>query len=109
MIYNKNENIYKIKNIKLLMNYIYITKIMSNKQHKIISRLLAEAKLSKQATRVAAAICRGSKIISINVNNHRNKYGDEIRCAGHAEIAAIYNLYPRAFKRRGKGSYVLRP
>tara|TARA_B100000674_G_C37670212_1_gene836681 strand:+ start:61 stop:309 length:249 start_codon:yes stop_codon:yes gene_type:complete len=82
---------------------------MSNKQHKIISRLLAEARLSKQRTRVAAAICRGSKIISINHNEHRNKYGDEIRCAGHAEITAIHNLFPLAFKRRRKGSYVLRP
>jgi hypothetical protein len=80
---------------------------MSNKQHKIISRLLAEASTSPQATRVAAAICRGSKIISMNTNNHRNKYGDEIRCAGHAEIAAIHNLFPLAFKRRLKGSYVL--
>lgn len=80
---------------------------MSNKQHKIISRLLAEASTSSQSTRVAAAICRGSKIISMNTNNHRNKYGDEIRCAGHAEIAAIYNLFPFAFKRRFKGSYVL--
>lgn len=80
---------------------------MSNKQHKVVSRLLAEAIRSEQATRVAAAICRGSKIISINVNNHRNKYGDEIRCAGHAEIAAIHNLFPSAFKRRKKGSYVL--
>ena len=65
---------------------------MSLKQNQIISRLLALASESQQATRVAAAICRGSKIISISVNNHRNKYGDEIRCAGHAEIAAIYNL-----------------
>ena len=82
---------------------------MSNKQHKVVSRLLAEAMLSEQQTRVAAAICRGSKIISINTNNHRNKYGDEIRCAGHAEIAAIHSLFPCAFKRRTKGSYVLRP
>ena len=54
---------------------------MSNQQHKIIGRLLAEAQKSKQRTRVAAAICRGSKILSINSNEHRNKYGDEIRCA----------------------------
>ena len=80
---------------------------MSNKQHKIISRLLAEAIHSEQRTRVAAAICRGSKIISINTNNHRNKYGDEIRCAGHAEIAAIHNLFPYTFKRRKKASCVL--
>ena len=79
----------------------------SNKQHKIIGRLLAEAINSPQSTRVAVAICQGSKIISMNTNNHRNKYGDEIRCAGHAEIAAIYNLFPFAFKRRKKGSYVL--
>lgn len=80
---------------------------MSNQQHKIIGRLLAEAQKSKQRTRVAAAICRGSKILSINSNEHRNKYGDEIRCAGHAEITAIHNLFPLAFKRRRKGSCFL--
>ena len=35
---------------------------MSLKQNNIISRLLAAASESQQATRVAAAICRGSKI-----------------------------------------------
>ena len=45
---------------------------MSNTQHRIISRLLAVASESQQATRVAAAICRGSKVLTMSVNNHRN-------------------------------------
>ena len=80
---------------------------MSNKQHKIISRLLAEASTSSQSTRVAAAICRGSKIISMNTNNHRNKYGRHIRCSGHAEVAVLYKFFPEAFQDKGKGSCVL--
>jgi hypothetical protein len=80
---------------------------MSNKQHKIISRLLKEASYSKQKTRVAAAICRGSKILTINVNSHRNKYGNEIRCAGHAEIVSIHKLFPSFFKHKTKKSCVL--
>ena len=62
---------------------------MSNSQHRILSKLLALASESPQATRVAAAICRGSKILTMNTNNHRSKYGSHIRCAGHAEVAAI--------------------
>ena len=80
---------------------------MSNTQHRIISRLLAVASESQQATRVAAAICRGSKILSMDTNTHRNKYGSHIRCAGHAEVAAIHRLFPYAFRRKGKGSWVL--
>ena len=48
---------------------------MSLKQNNIISTLLAVASTSKQSTRVAAAICRGSKILAFNINTHRNKYG----------------------------------
>ena len=80
---------------------------MSNTQHRIISRLLAVARESQQATRVAAAICRGSKILTMDTNTHRNKYGSHIRCAGHAEVAAIHKLFPYAFRRKGKGSWVL--
>ncbi len=82
---------------------------MSNSQQRIISRLLAEASHSKKTTRykVAAAICSGTKILSMQNNCHRNKYGQEIKCTGHSEIAAIYNLFPFAFRRKKKGSYVL--
>ena len=80
---------------------------MSNSQQRIISKLLDAASLSPQNTKVAAAICCGSKILSMNINNHRNKYGSEVRCSGHGEIAAIYNLFPFAFRRRKKGQYVL--
>ncbi len=80
---------------------------MSLKQNIIISKLLNLASESTQATRVAAAICMGSKILAMNVNNHRNKYGDHIRCSGHAEVACIHKLFPYAFRGKGKGSYVL--
>ena len=81
---------------------------MSNTQNRIISRLLAVASESQQATRVAAGICRGSKILAMNHNTHRNKYGSHIRCAGHAEVAAIHKFFPYAFRGKGKGSWVLR-
>ena len=80
---------------------------MSNSQNNIISKLLALASQSPQATRVAAGICRGNKILAMNHNTHRNKYGSHIRCAGHAEVAAIHRLFPYAFRRKGKGSWVL--
>lgn len=80
---------------------------MSLKQNAIISKLLNIAKDSQQATRVAAAICQGSKILAVNVNNHRNKYGKHIRCSGHAEVACIHKLFPYAFRGKIKGSYVL--
>jgi len=80
---------------------------MSNNQNRIINMLLVEASLSPQNTKVAAAVCSGSKVLSMNINTHRNKYGDEVRCSGHGEIAAIHKLYPKAFKRRKKRSRVL--
>ena len=80
---------------------------MSKTQNSIISKLLAAASLSPQNTKVAAAICRGSKVLCININTHRNKYGNEVRCSGHGEIAAIHTLFPYAFRRRRKGRYVL--
>ena len=80
---------------------------MSNTQNRIISRLLAVASESQQATRVAAAICRGSKVLTMSVNNHRNKYGSHIRCSGHAEVAALHKFFPEAFRDKGKGSCVL--
>ena len=45
---------------------------MSRSQYKILNRLLAAASESPQHTRVAAAICRGSKVLAININNHRS-------------------------------------
>ena len=80
---------------------------MSNTQNRIISKLLALASTSPQATRVAAGICRGNKILAMGHNTHRNKYGSHIRCAGHAEVAAIHRLFPYAFRGKGKGSWVL--
>jgi hypothetical protein len=80
---------------------------MSTSQRNIINKLLVLAIESKQATRVAAAICRGSKILSMETNTHRNKYGSHIRCAGHAEVAVIHKLFPYAFRHKGKGSWVL--
>lgn len=80
---------------------------MSLKQNMIISRLLGLASESNQATRVAAAICAGSKILTMDVNNHRNKYGRDIRCSGHAEVAVLYKFFPEAFRDKGKGSCVL--
>ena len=80
---------------------------MSTSQRNIINKLLVLASESKQATRVAAAICQGSKILSMGKNTHRSKYGSHIRCAGHAEITAIHKLFPYAFRGKGKGSWVL--
>ena len=80
---------------------------MSLKQENIISTLLALASTSPQATRVAAGNCRGGKILAMNHNTHRNKYGSHIRCAGHAEIAAIHKFFPYAFRGKGKWSRVL--
>ena len=80
---------------------------MTTTQRTIINRLLVLASESKQATRVAAAICRGGKILSMDTNTHRNKYGSHIRCAGHAEVAVIHKLFPYAFRRKRKGSWVL--
>lgn len=80
---------------------------MSNSQNRIISKLLALASTSPQATRVAAGICRGNKILAMDHNTHRNKYGSHIRCAGHAEVAAIHKFFPYAFRGRKKGSWVL--
>jgi len=80
---------------------------MSNKQARIISKLLEIASHSEQHTKVAAAICSGSKILCMSVNTHRNKYGNEIRCCGHAETACIHNFLPWAFKNKCKKAYVL--
>jgi len=80
---------------------------MSNKQQRIISKLLTLASHSEQRTKIAAAICSGSKILSMDVNTHRNKYGNEIRCCGHAETACIHNFFPWAFKNKYKKAYVL--
>ena len=79
---------------------------MSKTQNNIISKLLALASTSSQATRVAAAICRGSKILAININNHRSKYGNQIKCSGHAEVACIHLLFAYYFRGNLKGSWV---
>ena len=79
---------------------------MSTSQLKIIHRLLAAATNSTQNKKLAAAVCAGKKILSLNINTDRNKYGDQILCSGHAETAALYKLFPSAFKRKKKGSCV---
>ena len=71
---------------------------MSNAQNRIINKLLALASTSPQATRVAAGICRGNKILAMDHNTHRNKYGSEVRCSGHGEIACIHSMFPYAFR-----------
>lgn len=80
---------------------------MSLKQRNIIARLLGLASTSPQATRVAAAICQGSKILAMNHNTHRSKFGNHIRCSGHAEVATIHKFFPYAFRGKGKWSRVL--
>jgi hypothetical protein len=69
-----------------------------------MTRLVNLASESEQVHRVAAAICRGSKVLAMNVNNHRSKYGDNIHTCGHAEVACIHKLFPYAFKGKIKGS-----
>ena len=71
---------------------------MSNSQYTIINKLLEIAESSKQNTKVAAAICSGKKILSININTHRNKYNEEIAC--------IHSIFPNAFKNQYKKGYV---
>ena len=67
---------------------------MSLKQNNIISTLLATASESKQSTRVAAAICQGSKILAITVNNHRNKDTGKFTCIfDFMEGAVAVTLY----------------
>ncbi len=80
---------------------------MTNTQNSIISKLLDEARGSPQKTKVASALCQGTKMLSLSTNTHRNKFGDEIRCSGHGEISTIHSLYPYAFRRRKKVSRVL--
>ena len=80
---------------------------MSNSQNRIIGKLLDVAMMSRQNTKVAAAICSGSKILAINSNTHRNKYGDEIKCSGHGEVACIHNLLPFWLSKTGKKGYMI--
>ena len=79
---------------------------MSNKQEKIISRLLNIALTSELKQKHAAAICCGGKVIVSDVNTHRSKYGNELRCCGHAEIACINKLFPYAFRGKLRGQCV---
>jgi hypothetical protein len=73
---------------------------MSRKQMSIISKLLTVAKTSNQKRKLASAVCCGGKILSINSNSHRSKFGSEIRCCGHSEIEAIHSIYPHFFTRK---------
>ena len=73
---------------------------MSQKQMSIISKLLTLSKSSHQKRKLAAAVCFGGKILSINSNSHRSKFGSEIRCCGHSEIEAIHSIYPHFFTRK---------
>ena len=70
---------------------------MSIKDQKIISRLLDNAKKSELNQKLAAAIYCGNKLLSININSHRNKFGKEIKSSGHSEIACLYELFPENF------------
>ena len=80
---------------------------MSKTQNKIMSIVLAKAQESQQNTKIAAAICKGHKILTMDFNNHRSKYGNEIRCAGHGEIATIHKYLSYGFQRSRKKSRVL--
>ncbi len=71
---------------------------MSHSQQRIITTLLNIAKTSEQAQKHASALCSGSKILQTNVNSNRSKYGNNIRCSGHSEIACIYSMYPLLFR-----------
>ena len=71
---------------------------MSNKDQKIISRLLDNAKKSELNQKLAAAIYCGNKLLSLNINSHRNKFGKEIKSSGHCEIACLYDIFPEIFK-----------
>lgn len=79
---------------------------MSNKQQRIISLLQSAAEKSPQIRKHASAICEGSKILNICVNNHRSKFGREIRCCAHSEISCLYNMFPYTFKHKVKKKYV---
>jgi hypothetical protein len=75
---------------------------MTNTQQRIISLLQHAAEKSPQVRKHAAAICAGSKILNINVNTHRSKFGREIRCCAHSEIACLHDMFPYAFKHKVK-------
>jgi hypothetical protein len=78
---------------------------MSQTQRRIIERLFDKASASKQNYKHAAALCMGKKIISMRINTHRSKFGNEIKCSGHSEIACMHHLFPTYFrtaKLRGK-------
>ena len=80
---------------------------MSQTQQRIISLLHNAASKSKQHRKHASAICAGRKILNININSHRNKFGCDIRCSAHSEIACLYDLFPYAFKHKVKKQCVL--
>lgn len=71
---------------------------MSISQHNIMARLLDAAQYSKLHQQHASAICAGKKVYCININSSRTKYGKEIRCCSHSEIACIKMLSYTIFK-----------
>ena len=79
---------------------------MSTSQLKIIHRLLVIPLILLKTKTLAAAVCAGKKILSLNINTDRNKYGDQILCSGHAETAHFISCFPLPFKRKKKGSCV---
>jgi len=89
--------------------YTYKLQPMSITQQRIISQLLfAAGQSNMRCSKHAAAVCAGGKILSMNVNTDRSKYGNEIRCSGHSEIACIHGLFPGYFNNKVKKYYVQR-
>lgn len=84
---------------------------MSFKDQKIISSLLEYAKTSKLNQKHAAAVYCGNNILTKHINSSRNKFGKEIRCCSHSEIACLYNLFPYLFKngKNGKSNTKYKP
>ena len=64
---------------------------MSSKQESIISKLLGLASESEVHQKHAAALCSGGKILIMKANSHRSKFGKEIRCSAHSEVACLHS------------------
>lgn len=72
---------------------------MSISQQKIIQRLLNCSLTSSMKQQHSAALCIGNKILTIRQNSTRSKFGQEIKCSGHAEMACLHNIFPEYFSR----------
>lgn len=72
---------------------------MSNSHAKIIQRLLSSSLSSTMKQQHSAAICSGHKILTIKQNSTRSKFGCEIKCSGHAEMACLHSIFPEYFSR----------